>query len=85
MDHQYLLPEVHEHNVSVDKHHIFPKHYLKQIGYNNDHDSNQIANFTYLDYASNIDISDAPPAEYVVRYKERLGEEGYRRNIYDRK
>ena len=47
--------------------------------------SNQIANFTYLDYATNIDISDAPPAEYVVRYKERLGEEGYRRNIYDRK
>ena len=47
--------------------------------------SKQIANFAYLDYATNIDISDAPPAEYVVRYKERLGEEGYRRNIYDRK
>ena len=47
--------------------------------------SKQIANFAYLDYATNIDISDASPAEYVVRYKERLGEEGYRRNIYDRK
>ena len=50
---------------SVDKHHIFPKHYLEKIGYDNDRDRNQIANFTYLDYATNIDISDAAPTEYV--------------------
>lgn len=63
---------------SVDKHHIFPKHYLEEIGYDNDRDRNQIANFTYLDYATNIDISDAPPAEYVGRYRDKLGEEGYK-------
>ena len=63
---------------SVDKHHIFPKHYLEKIGYDNDRDRNQIANFTYLDYVTNIDISDAPPKEYVERYREKLGEEGYK-------
>ncbi|MEG2647891.1 MAG: DUF262 domain-containing protein [Anaerovoracaceae bacterium] len=63
---------------AVDKHHIFPKHYLKQIGYDNDRDRNQIANFTYLDYATNIDISDAPPADYVGRYRAKLGEDGYK-------
>lgn len=63
---------------SVDKHHIFPKHYLEKIGYDNDRDRNQIANFTYLDYATNIDISDAPPAEYVGRYRDKLGEDGYK-------
>ncbi|MCC8106184.1 MAG: DUF262 domain-containing protein [Clostridiales bacterium] len=63
---------------SIDKHHIFPKHYLETIGYNNDRDRNQIANFTYLDYATNIDISDTPPTEYVSRYREKLGEEGYK-------
>ena len=63
---------------SVDKHHIFPKHYLEKIGYDNDRDRNQIANFTYLDYATNIDISDAPPSEYVARYRDKLGEDGYR-------
>lgn len=63
---------------AIDKHHIFPKHYLETIGYDNDRDRNQIANFTYLDYTTNIDISDAPPAEYVGRYREKLGEEGYR-------
>lgn len=36
---------------AIDKHHIFPKHYLEQIGYTNDRDRNQLANFTYLDYA----------------------------------
>ena len=63
---------------SVDKHHIFPKHYLEKIGYSNDRDRNQIANFTYLDYATNIDISDDPPIEYVGRYRDKLGEEGYK-------
>lgn len=63
---------------SVDKHHIFPKHYLEQIGYDNDRDRNQIANFTYLDYATNIDISDAPPADYVGRYRKKLGEDAYK-------
>ena len=63
---------------AIDKHHIFPKHYLETIGFDNDRDRNQIANFTYLDYTTNIDISDAPPAEYVSRYREKLGEEGYK-------
>lgn len=63
---------------SIDKHHIFPKHYLEQIGYSDDRDRNQIANFTYLDYTTNIDIADDPPAEYVSRYREKLGEEGYK-------
>lgn len=64
---------------SIDKHHIFPKHYLDEIGYDKDRDKNQIANFTYLDYVTNIDISDKPPEEYVARYREKLGEENYRK------
>lgn len=62
---------------SIDKHHIFPKNYLTQIGYDNDRDRNQIANFTYLDYNTNIDIGDKAPAEYVGEYRQKLGEEGY--------
>ena len=51
---------------------------MEQIGYDNDRDRNQIANFTYLDYATNIDISDAPPVGYVGRYRIKLGEDGYK-------
>lgn len=62
---------------SIDKHHIFPKNYLAKIGYDDDRDRNQIANFTYLDYTTNIDISDKPPIEYVSEYRKKLGEDGY--------
>lgn len=62
---------------AIDKHHIFPKHYLEKLGITAERDRNQIANFTYLDYTTNIDISDNPPSEYVAKYREKLGEEGY--------
>ena len=75
---QYFILGTSGDKNSIDKHHIFPKNYLGKIGYNNDRDRNQIANFTYLDYATNIDISDAPPTEYVSRYRDKLGQEGYK-------
>ena len=63
---------------AIDRHHIFPKNYLTSIGYKEDRDRNQIANFTYLDYQTNIDISDDPPSEYAARYRQKLGEEAYK-------
>ena len=68
---------------AIDKHHIFPKSYLTKIGYDNDRDRNQIANFTYLDYNTNIEIGDQAPSEYVAAFRERLGEEGYARTCRD--
>lgn len=62
---------------ALDRHHIFPKHYLEKIGYSSDRERNQIANFTFLDYSTNIDISDKAPVDYVKKYKETLGAEGY--------
>jgi hypothetical protein len=74
-----LLPGASGDKKAVDKHHIFPKHYLTEIGFTSDRDRNQIANFTYLDYNTNIEISDNPPADYADRYRQKLGEEGYKR------
>ena len=62
---------------SIDKHHIFPKNYLTKQGFHTDRERNQIANFTYLDYNTNIDIADKAPAEYVAKYREKLGEDAY--------
>lgn len=64
---------------AIDKHHIFPKNYLTSIGFTSDRERNQLANFTYLDYATNIDISDKPPIEYVSDYRNKLGEDGYKK------
>ena len=64
---------------AIDKHHIFPKNYLTTIGFDTDRDRNQIANYTYLDFSTNIEISDKPPLDYVSYYRHKLGEEGYRK------
>lgn len=68
---------------SIDKHHIFPKHYLENIGIESDRDRNQLANFTYLDYNTNIDISDDAPELYIERYKAKLGEDDYAKHLAD--
>ena len=76
---QFLVPGASGTKNAIDRHHIFPKHHLETIGIKDDRDRNQIANYTYIDYPTNIDISDKPPAEYVGEYRKKLGEEGYRR------
>lgn len=66
---------------AIDKHHIFPKHFLETVGIGDDRSRNQLANFTYLDYNTNIDISDDPPSLYVERFKVKLGEEVYAKHL----
>ena len=68
---------------AVDKHHVFPKNYLTKIGVTSNRDRNQIANFIYLDYATNIAISDRPPAEYISNYRETLGEKAYIQSCHE--
>lgn len=62
---------------AIDKHHIFPKNYLAQIGIEKDRDRNQAANFTYLDYNTNIHVSDRQPQDYAAAFREKLGDEEY--------
>ena len=59
---KYLVPGSSGTKNAIDRHHIFPKHYLQENGYSDDRDRNQVANYTYIDYATNIDISDRPPS-----------------------
>ena len=75
----YLTPGMSGNKNAVDKHHIFPKNHLASIGIDSDRDRNQIANYVYLDYQTNIEISDRPPAEYVEMFRKRLGEENFKR------
>lgn len=66
---------------AIDKHHIFPKHYLETIGIDSDRDRNQMANMTYLDYGTNIDISDDAPANYIGKFKSRYSPEDYAQHL----
>ncbi len=79
---------------SLDKHHIFPKEYLKKKDYEQTF-INQIANLTYLEYVDNIKISDTDPKTYYTQIKEKyyvgkenelelsLDKHGVPRDFYD--
>lgn len=54
----------------LDKHHIFPKEFLKSKGFELTQ-INQIANLTYLEFLDNIKISDNEPKLYYNRIKEK--------------
>jgi hypothetical protein len=59
------------HN-SVERHHLFPRGYLAKLGITETRDTNQIANYTYVEWLDNLNISDQSPAEYVPYLKERF-------------
>ncbi len=62
----------------LEKHHIFPRNYLiSKYGFDKNKDKakiNQIANFTFLEFEDNIEISDEKPSEYFVMVKKRFSD-----------
>ena len=48
---------------SLEKHHLFPKAYLKALGYN-DAKINQMANYAFIDWKDNMEILDEAPSIY---------------------
>ncbi|MDD4592951.1 MAG: DUF262 domain-containing protein [Parabacteroides sp.] len=48
---------------SLEKHHLFPKAYLKGLGYN-DAKINQMANYALIDWKDNMEILNEAPARY---------------------
>lgn len=50
---------------SLEKHHLFPKAYLKSLGYG-DSKINQMANYALIDWKDNMDILDKEPSYYYT-------------------
>lgn len=65
-----FTPELKKRKKDLEKHHIFPKNYLSQKLNLDRKQINQVANFTYLEYEENIDISDDPPKKYFFEKKD---------------
>ena len=59
----------------IDRHHLFPKAYLAKLGISKTREANQIANYAYLEWRDNLDVSDRAPAEYVPELERRFGPE----------
>ena len=59
---------------SLEKHHLFPKAYLKSMGYP-DTKINQMANYAFIDWKDNMDILDNAPSVYYPIVCEGMSEE----------
>jgi hypothetical protein len=65
-------PSLRQKRKSLEKHHLFPKHYLQVEFALDKRQINQVANFTYLEYPDNVEISDDPPKAYVEQIRKSL-------------
>ncbi len=63
-----LMPGVKAPKSPVERHHLFPKAYLSSIGITGSTKANQIANFAFLEWADNIEVSDTNPSEYFPKH-----------------
>jgi hypothetical protein len=65
-------PVVHPKKNPIERHHLFPRAYLETEGIDDTRSINQIANFSYVEWPDNIEISDAAPSLYWPRYADQF-------------
>jgi len=75
-------PSIQANKAAVERHHLFPKNYLKKKGLSDSSQINQIANRAFVEWADNIDISDRPPEEYFPELAERFDEAEFEKMKY---
>lgn len=69
---ELLDPYTQAHRASLERHHLFPKAFLRMQGVTDSRDTNQIGNFTMVEWGDNAKISDKPPIEYVPELSQRF-------------
>lgn len=67
-----LDPSIKSTKSAVERHHLYPKAYLSQLGFKSPRETNQIANYALVEWNDNIAISESPPSEYLSKYWSRL-------------
>ena len=70
---EQLDPGVRAPRPMIERRHLFPKGHLNKLGFSDTRDTNQIANYAYVEWTDNAQVSDQAPAEYVAPLKQRFG------------
>lgn len=79
---ELLDPAIRSKKSATERHHLFPKAYLQQLGTDSKRDTNQIANYALLEWHDNIAIRDTPPFDYFPKYASRLDRDDLKRMCY---
>jgi hypothetical protein len=67
-----LDPSLNSNRSLVERHHLFPKGFLRTQGITSTRDTNQIANYAFLEWGNNVVIGDDAPSKYLPKVKERF-------------
>ncbi len=80
---ELLDPVTQANKSALERHHLFPKAYLKKLGITETRITNQIANYALVEWPDNVAISDSSPAEYYLHiYTERFSTEEMKQMSY---
>ncbi len=66
---------------AIERHHLFPKHYLATMEITSTRQTNAIANMAHLDWAENGKISGKPPTEYWPIMRAQVADDRMARQI----
>jgi hypothetical protein len=69
---ELLDPSIQANRSAVERHHLFPKGFLKKQGLTAIRDTNQIANYALVEWGDNVKISDQSPSDYLPDIKKRF-------------
>lgn len=72
---ELLDPASQARKAAIERHHLFPKEYLAELGLSERRETNQIANYALVEWSDNIHISAKSPAEYFPQYAARFSPE----------
>jgi hypothetical protein len=67
-----LDPSVHSTRKAIERHHLFPKDYLKKLGITEVTETNQIANYALVEWGDNSEIGNKAPADYLPIMQARV-------------
>ncbi len=79
---ELLDPVTQGMRAAVERHHLFPKAYLKTLGITELRETNQIANYALLEWGDNAQISDQSPADYLQALASRFSQEELARQYH---
>lgn len=69
---ELLDPALKGKKSATERHHLFPKGYLRNLGITEVRETNQVANYALVEWDDNIGISDRSPADYFPDYAQRF-------------
>jgi len=79
---EMLNPTLHSVKSSLERHHLFPRGYLRRVGIVEKRDFNQVANYALVEWQDNVAISDKAPHEYVPLLESRFKKEDLEKMYY---